>query len=437
MGYIQDTIFAPSTAIGGAIAIIRISGPRAGDAEKLLGRRITDKPGRLLFTQIRSDDEVIDDVMAVFFRGPHSYTGEDMLEINCHGGPRTVQRILQLLSACGFRPAEGGEFTRRAFLNGKMDLSQAEAVMDIITADAEKSRKIALEQLHGSVSRAVHSAEQSLLDALAAMDAAIDYPEEVEEDCMEGLPDQLADAEHAIRELIANGRAGRVLRDGARVVILGKPNVGKSSILNAFAGRDRAIVTAIAGTTRDILDEKIVFDGVPVRLIDTAGVHGTDNEVEQIGIDRAMDEVGKADVILAVYDCSTPRSKEDFDLIETARNSGHEWILVGNKCDKPHPLDPDSLFVSAKTGEGLEQLKGEIIKKVMPGETEDLCITNERHLLALEKALQAVTAAEEGTEIDCIATDIRTALHHLGSITGSDVDADVIDRIFEKFCVGK
>ena len=218
------------------------------------------------------------------------YTGEDMLEINCHGGPRTVQRILQLLSACGFRPAEGGEFTRRAFLNGKMDLSQAEAVMDIITADAEKSRKIALEQLHGSVSRAVHSAEQSLLDALAAMDAAIDYPEEVEEDCMEGLPDQLADAEHAIRELIANGRAGRVLRDGARVVILGKPNVGKSSILNAFAGRDRAIVTAIAGTTRDILDEKIVFDGVPVRLIDTAGVHGTDNEVEQIGIDRAMDE---------------------------------------------------------------------------------------------------------------------------------------------------
>ena len=437
MGYIQDTIFAPSTAIGGAIAIIRISGPRAGDAEELLGRRITDKPGRLLFTRIRSDDEVIDDVMAVFFRGPHSYTGEDMLEINCHGGPRTVQRILQPLSACGFRPAEGGEFTRRAFLNGKMDLSQAEAVMDIITADAEKSRKIALDQLHGSVSRAVHSAEQSLLDALAAMDAAIDYPEEVEEDCMEGLPDQLSGAEHAIRELIANGRAGRVLRDGARVVILGKPNVGKSSILNAFSGRERAIVTAIAGTTRDVLDEKIVFDGVPVRLIDTAGVHGTDNEVEQIGINRAMDEVDKADVILAVYDCSMPQSKEDFDLIETARNSGHEWILVGNKCDKPHSLDPDTLFVSAKTGEGLEQLKGEIIKKVMPGETEDLCVTNERHLLALENALRAVIAAEEGTEIDCIATDIRTALHHLGSITGSDVDADVIDRIFEKFCVGK
>ena len=437
MGYTQDTIYAPSSAIGGAIAVIRISGPKAGDAEMLLGRNLTDRPGQLLFTRIHSSDEIIDDVMAVFFPGPNSYTGEDMLEINCHGGPQTVQRILQLLSACGFRPAEGGEFTRRAFLNGKMDLSQAEAVMDIITADAEKSRKIALDQLHGSVSRAVHSAEQILLDALAAIDAAIDYPEEVEEDCMEGLPDQIEEARRVIGELIANGRAGRVLRDGARVVILGKPNVGKSSILNAYSGRDRAIVTAVAGTTRDVLDEKVIFDGVPVRLIDTAGIHGTDNEVEQIGIDRAMDEAGKADVILAVYDCSRPFSKEDLDLIGIARNSGREWILVGNKCDLPHETNPDAMFVSAKTGEGLERLKKEIISKVMPGETEDLCITNERHLLALENALAAVNAASEGTEIDCIATDIRTALHYLGSITGSDVDADVIDRIFEKFCVGK
>ncbi|MBQ6426307.1 MAG: tRNA uridine-5-carboxymethylaminomethyl(34) synthesis GTPase MnmE [Clostridia bacterium] len=437
MGYIQDTIFAPSTAIGGAIAVIRISGPKAGDAEMLLERSVTDKPGRLLFTRLKSGTEVIDDVMAVYFRGPHSYTGEDMMEINCHGGPQTVQRTLQLLSSCGFRPAEGGEFTRRAFLNGKMDLSQAEAVMDIITADAEKSRKIALEQLHGSVSRAVHSAEQVLLDALAAMDAAIDYPEEVEEDCMEELPHQIADAKRVLCDLIANGRAGRVLRDGARVVILGKPNVGKSSILNAFSGRDRAIVTAIAGTTRDVLDEKVVFDGVPIRLIDTAGIHGTDNEIEQIGIDRAMGEVERADVILAVHDCSQPLSEEDLELIETAKNSGREWILVGNKCDLPHVPDPGTLYVSAKTGEGLEQLKKEITERVIPGETEDLCITNERHLLALENALAAVNAAGEGTEIDCIATDIRTALHHLGSITGSDVDADVIDRIFEKFCVGK
>ena len=437
MEYTQDTIFAPSSAIGGAIAVIRISGPKAGDAEKLLGRNLTDRPGRLLFTRIHSSAEVIDDVMAVFFRGPNSYTGEDMLEINCHGGPQTVQRILQLLSACGFRSAEGGEFTRRAFLNGKMDLSQAEAVMDIITADAEKSRKIALDQLHGSVSRAVHSAEQILLDALASIDAAIDYPEEVEEDCMEGLPGQIAEARRVIRELIANGRAGRVLRDGARVVILGKPNVGKSSILNAYSGRDRAIVTAVAGTTRDVLDEKVVFEGVPVRLIDTAGIHGTDNEVEQIGIGRAMDEAGKADVILAVIDCSQPSTKEDLDLIDIARSSGREWILVGNKCDLPHKPDQNTMFVSAKTGEGLERLKKEIINRVMPGETEDLCITNERHLLALEKALTAVNAASEGAEIDCIATDIRTALHHLGSITGSDVDADVIDRIFEKFCVGK
>lgn len=433
----EDTIYAPSTAIGGAIAVLRVSGPRAKETARIFDRGFASEPGMMRFVRVQDDKEPIDDAMAVYFSAPASYTGEDMVEIDCHGGHQTVQRILGLLSGLGFRPAEGGEFTRRAFLNGKMDLAQAEAVMDIITADAEQSRKAALNQLHGSVSRAIHDVEDVLLDALSGIDAAIDYPDEAEEDCIARLPEQLGAGRSKAERLLADGRRGRVLRDGLRVVILGRPNTGKSSLMNALAGFERAIVTDIAGTTRDVLDERLSFDGVPVRLIDTAGIREATDRAEQIGVDRALDEMRRADVQLVLLDGSAPLPAEDETLIETTEN-GIPRILVVNKCDLPRQTDyAGAISISAKTGQGLEELKREVLRLAAPQDADCNAITNERHLHALEQACAALCSAEQAEELDCKATDIRAALQALGSITGTDVDATVIDRIFERFCVGK
>lgn len=433
----EDTIYAPSTAIGGAIAVLRVSGPRAKETARIFDRGFASEPGMMRFVRVQDDKEPIDDAMAVYFSAPASYTGEDMVEIDCHGGHQTVQRILGLLSGLGFRPAEGGEFTRRAFLNGKMDLAQAEAVMDIITADAEQSRKAALNQLHGSVSRAIHDVEDVLLDALSGIDAAIDYPEEAEQDCIARLPEQLGAGRSKAERLLADGRRGRVLRDGLRVVILGRPNTGKSSLMNALAGFERAIVTDIAGTTRDVLDERLSFDGVPVRLIDTAGIREATDRAEQIGVDRALDEMRRADVQLVLLDGSAPLTTEDETLIETTEN-GIPRILVVNKCDLPRQTDyAGAISISAKTGQGLEELKREVLRLAAPQDADCNAITNERHLHALEQACAALCSAEQAEELDCKATDIRAALQALGSITGTDVDATVIDRIFERFCVGK
>ncbi len=433
----EDTIYAPSTAVGGAIAVLRVSGPRAKETARIFDRGFASEPGMMRFVRVQDDKEPIDDAMAVYFSAPASYTGEDMVEIDCHGGHQTVQRILGLLSGLGFRPAEGGEFTRRAFLNGKMDLAQAEAVMDIITADAEQSRKAALNQLHGSVSRAIHDVEDILLDALSGIDAAIDYPEEAEEDCIARLPEQLGAGRSKAERLLADGRRGRVLRDGLRVVILGRPNAGKSSLMNALAGFERAIVTDIAGTTRDVLDERLSFDGVPVRLIDTAGIREATDRAEQIGVDRALDEMRRADVQLVLLDGSSPLTAEDETLIETTEN-GIPRILVVNKCDLPRQTDyAGAISISAKTGQGLEELKREVLRLAAPQDADCNAITNERHLHALEQACAALCSAEQAEELDCKATDIRAALQALGSITGTDVDATVIDRIFERFCVGK
>lgn len=433
----EDTIYAPSTSIGGAIAVLRVSGPRAKETARIFDRGFASEPGMMRFVRVQDDKEPIDDAMAVYFSAPASYTGEDMVEIDCHGGHQTVQRILGLLSGLGFRPAEGGEFTRRAFLNGKMDLAQAEAVMDIITADAEQSRKAALNQLHGSVSRAIHDVEDVLLDALSGIDAAIDYPDEAEEDCIARLPEQLGAGRSKAERLLADGRRGRVLRDGLRVVILGRPNTGKSSLMNALAGFERAIVTDIAGTTRDVLDERLSFDGVPVRLIDTAGIREATDRAEQIGVDRALDEMRRADVQLVLLDGSAPLTTEDKTLIETTEN-GIPRILVVNKCDLPRQTDyAGAISISAKTGQGLEELKREVLRLAAPQDADCNAITNERHLHALEQACAALCSAEQAEELDCKATDIRAALQALGSITGTDVDATVIDRIFERFCVGK
>ena len=437
-----DTIFAPASAIGGAIAVIRVSGPDTENVEKLLKKRITAKPFTVQHTDMVSlNGEYLDDAMAVYYPAPRSYTGEHMAEIYCHGGARTVSGILAALSSLGFRPAEGGEFTRRAFLNGKMDLSQAEAVMDVINATAEQSLKAALRQLKGAVGEQLAETENLLTDALSAIDAAIDYPEEAEEDALLSVPKLLSAARRALETLLETGRHNRVLRDGIRVVILGRPNVGKSSLLNALTGEDRAIVTDIAGTTRDIIEARASLYGVPVRLIDTAGIRETDNPVERIGVERAKNALAEADIALVVLDGTVPPTEEDFALLRATRHMPR--LLARNKADLPAqaalaaPEGEEALPVSALTGEGLETLKQRLFALACPTGADASAITNERHLNALSRCLDAVLAASGAAEWDCAATDIRDGLKCLGEITGSDVDETVIDRIFERFCVGK
>ncbi|NLI54706.1 MAG: tRNA uridine-5-carboxymethylaminomethyl(34) synthesis GTPase MnmE [Clostridiales bacterium] len=433
----EDTIYAPSSAVGGAIAVLRVSGAEAGRVRELFERDPSARPRELVHTRLLQDGEVIDDCMAVFFPAPASYTGEDMAELNVHGGAQTVQRALGALASLGFRPAQAGEFTKRAFLNGKMDLSAAEAVMDVINADAEQSLKSALLQLQGSVKREITSVEDLLTDALSGIDAAIDYPDEAEADATEALPASLSAAILRVDAMIREARRGRVLRDGLRVAIVGRPNVGKSSLMNALLGSERAIVTAAAGTTRDVIDEKLSIGGVPVRLIDTAGIRDAHDEAERIGVDRARAALKGADVICLVLDASAPLTAEDEALL--AETASENRIVLLNKSDLPKACayGGDAIFASAKTGDGLDALKHELLVRFAPERADQSAITNERHIRALELALVALRDAATAEELDCAATDVKNALHHLGSITGSDVDAAVIDRIFERFCVGK
>jgi len=433
----EDTIYAPSSAIGGAIAIVRISGADAERVNTLLDRDPTKRPRELTHTRLIYRGELVDECMAVYFPAPGSYTGEHMMELNVHGGMQTVQRVLAALASLGFRPAECGEFTKRAFLNGKMDLSAAEAVMDVINADAEQSLKSALAQLQGSVKREISSVEDLLTDALSGIDAAIDYPDEAEADTLEALPESLTAAIARIDAMIALARRGRVLRDGLQVAIVGRPNVGKSSLMNAMLGNDRAIVTATAGTTRDIIDEKLSMDGVPVRLIDTAGIREAHDEAEKIGVDRARDAFRRADVVCLVLDASVSMTEQDETLLQETQDSTR--IVVLNKSDLPQKTEyaGAAIRVSAKTGGGLRELQDAILALAAPERADGSTITNERHIRALELALTALRDATTADELDCAATDVKNALHYLGSITGTDVDASVIDRIFERFCVGK
>ena len=430
-----STVFAPSSAIGGAIAVIRVSGPDTRAlADAVLDRPVTTQPGQMKHVRIQNGDAVADDAMAVFFRAPHSYTGEDMLELHCHGGLLTVKTVLSALSSAGGVPAEPGEFTKRAFLNGKLDLSQAEAVMDVINAQAQSSLRAALDQLGGGVSRRIRAIEPDLIDARSALEAAIDYPDEAEDAAYETLPKLFEQALNALDRLIADGQKSRVLREGMKLVIVGRPNVGKSSLLNALLGEDRAIVTAVAGTTRDVLDESFSVEGVPVRLIDTAGLRDTQDEAERIGVDRARQSLQSADAVLLVLDGSVPETEADRML--RRETEGQKRIVVANKSDLGTMAEAD-LAVSCKTGAGIDALKARIAALLDLPAQSCQCITNERHIRALQLARDAVAHAAQAAEPDCIATDLVDALHALGTITGTDVDAEVIDRIFANFCVGK
>lgn len=440
---VMETIFAPATPLGGAIAVLRVSGPGTRAAlAAVFSAKTAFIPREMKFGRLVDGAETIDEAMACFFESPASYTGEDMAELYLHGSPALMRRALAILSRLGLRPAQPGEFTRRAFLNGKMSLSRAEAVMDLIGAVSERGAKSALEQLEGSVGRAVGALEEALLDLLAGVDAALDYPDELEEDAFTQLPGLVEAQIQTLDRLIASGEKGRFLREGARVAILGAPNAGKSSLFNALIGRERAIVTPVPGTTRDTLEETLLLEGVPVRLVDTAGLREAADEAERIGVLRARDAAGEADVALLAFDAAAALSGEDEALLLNTRATPRVAALC--KGDLPAVLneaalaqyDIETVTVSSLTGEGLTELRRALAARLMP-EGESALITNTRHVDALLRARAALSEIDLRDGADCAAVLLHAALAALSEITGRDVAADVIERIFEKFCLGK
>lgn len=440
-----DTIYALSTPVGGAIAVIRISGPdtlcalRAAFSGKIEHRYVAH--GSIT----GADGSALDDAMAVYFQGPKSYTGEDMAELYIHGGYAVSRRVLSRLSELPLRPAGPGEFTRRAFINGKLDLARSEAVMDLINASSSRGAASALEQLQGSLSRRIEKVEEEILDLLSGIDAAIDYPEELEEDVFSALPEGIRAARAEIDSLISGGMASRMVREGARIAILGRPNAGKSSLFNAMLGEDRAIVTPEAGTTRDILEGTLLINGITARLFDTAGLREADSAAESIGISRARDIVDRADLLLIAMDGGDAVSHEERRLLaspgrklavicKSDLSDGASAFALAKDLAKEYGVE--AIGVSAVTGEGVGALIDRIAELIAP-ECESALVTNSRHIAALRECSAALSSALQTEEADCIATDLRSALIALGEITGKSVDADVVDRIFSRFCVGK
>jgi tRNA modification GTPase len=441
-----DTIAAISTPIGeGALAVIRLSGAAAlsvlGKVFRSGSGRENFEARRVYFGQIHDGVAKIDEVLATFFRGPASYTGEDVVEISCHGGVLVSRRILDLVLSAGARIAEPGEFTQRAFLNGKMDLTQAEAVMDLIRAQTELALRAANEQLAGHLGREVSDIRELLLTVLAHVEAYIDFPdEEIDPDTGAALRERIRGLEQRLDRLLATADQGRVLRHGLRTVIYGVPNVGKSSLLNLLLGYDRAIVTEIPGTTRDTIEEVINVRGIPVRLIDTAGARESSDLVETEGIRRTHYEFEKADLVLHVVDSSRPRLEQR--LIERGRG-----ILILNKTDlgvHSDWLKIDGIRFSCTERIGLEELNQAIWEYVMGGAVElaDVRVAiNARHQAALQNARRLLeigrNSLEEGKSPEFISIELRAALDAVGEVIGKLDTEDLLGRIFSEFCIGK
>lgn len=448
----DDTIYALSTPAGNGVAVIRISGAEAQEAlQACFSYSGQYESHRLYYGKIVDGLREIDEAMAVLMVGPRSYTGEDCAELHCHGSNAVLRSVLNLLAKLGYRQAEPGEFTKRAFLNGRLDLSQAEAVMDLIHASYDRSAKIALEQLQGGESKQIIQLQDKLTDAIAALEAGIDYPEEDWEDQITiDIKKTLSDVYSEIEALIQSGRQGRIVREGLRVALVGRPNVGKSTLLNTLLGEERAIVTDIPGTTRDTLEEEITIAGLRIRLVDTAGIHESGDEVEQIGIARARNLMQAADLVLCLLDGSKPCQPEDKKILEEV--SHLPIIVVITKVDLSQELMTSELnidsnipivSISAKENNGIQILCDEIEKFfdcLAPDEMPPVIVTNRRHIDALTESINALEnalGALETADLDCITIDLRRAWFALGKITGQTVDESIIDRIFSKFCLGK
>ena len=455
----DDTISAIATALGvGSIGVIRLSGPDSlAIADRIFAGR--EKPGKdnarkLLYGHILDrKGQPIDEVLAVYMPGPHSYTGEDVCEIQCHGGRQALQEILSLTYQAGARPAEPGEFTKRAFLNGRLDLAEAESVMDIINAKSRQALAAANRGHEGGLSRKVRELRKKLRDLVVQLEAAIDYPEEdIEEVTYDRAAEVLAEGQAAVARLVRQGSAGRILREGLRTAIVGRPNVGKSSLLNSLLQADRAIVSNIPGTTRDIIEEQMTIGGIPLVLTDTAGLRDTEDLVEKIGVERSRAALEDAQLALVVLDGSQPLSGEDRELLRSLKD--RKKLILVNKSDLPQMLDTEGLqreygssdviVLSVKTGEGMEQVE-QWLREFVYGEGSDSesssMTQNARQQDLLEKALRSLEDALEGARqhlpYDCLTIDLTQTLHDLGEITGEDVPDEIIDEIFAQFCVGK
>ena len=452
---VDDTIVAISTPLGiGGMAVIRMSGKGAlqiGDAVFLgrKGRPSTYHTHTIHHGMIHDNKEVIDEILLSIMRAPHTYTTEDTVEISCHGGAVSARRILQLLIHHGARLAHPGEFTRRAFLNGRIDLTEAEAVQDIITAQTEGAHTAAVAQLQGSLYRRLEKLYAHLSEVLAHVETHIDFPEEgVTPDARSTLVKHLQDALGFELNLLQTARDGHVLREGVLTIVVGKPNVGKSSLFNALLRRDRAIVSTAPGTTRDTIEEVLNIEGLPLRIVDTAGLRESSDEVEKEGVLRARRQLESAELVLLVVDSSKRLEKVDRDLLALCKEK--PLIVVLNKKDLGQVVDANYLrdvttcSTSMKTGEGLDELRKTISTHLWQGKTRESfreIFINMRHQQALTRShaalKRALAALMEKKSFEFIAADLRQAVQALGEITGRSVTEDVLDRIFNTFCVGK
>ena len=466
---VADTICAPATSAGtGAVSIVRVSGPEAlsvvDRVVRLRRGKASDAPG---YSLRYGSVEDLDEVLVAIFRAPHSYTGEDAAEISCHASPFIVERLLERLTQAGCRLAEPGEFTQRAFVNGKMDLAQAEAVADVIASVSSAQHRVAMNQLRGGYSAELRGLRRQLLELTSLLELELDFSEEdVEFADRSRLRALLDTACSHCRQLADSFRLGNAIRHGIPVAIIGAPNSGKSTLLNALLRDDRAIVSDIPGTTRDTVEETCVIGGLLFRFIDTAGIRSASDEVERLGIERTFRKISEAEIVLALVDVSLPEAEFNDvalpalqTLLESGSSKEQKWLILANKVDIPgvkthldalytfvssidnQLYSPEVLEISAKNGSGLEMLRSALVSRVGTAASGATLVTNARHAAALRGAAESLSAVSDGLDrrlpTDLLAEDLRTALISLGSITGEITSDEVLGEIFSKFCIGK
>lgn len=445
----DDTIVALATPPGvGAIGVIRMSGPEAFRIiDELFSKKLSGQPGNTIHHGLLKDETPIDDVLVSVFRSPKSYTGEDVIEISCHGSPVVQQQVIEACIRHGARAARAGEFTQRAFLKGKLDLTQAEAVADLIAADTRAAGRTALHNVRGGFSDQLKQMREQLLQFASLIELELDFAtEDVEFADRAKFYAFVEETEKLATRLAESFRLGNVIKNGISVAIIGKPNAGKSTLLNSLLNENRAIVSDIAGTTRDTIEEALNIHGILFRLIDTAGIrsHSTDT-IEQIGIEKSREKMRSADLVLYIFDATTETKESLSAEIDELEKEGATYLLVGNKADAitGKPVSENVIYISAKQGQGIEELKEAIFKKMVAREpsSEDTIITSARHFEALENICSSLSAIRSGLDSnlpgDLLALDIRRALFHLGEITGEITSEDKLDYIFSKFCIGK
>ena len=451
----NNTIIAIATPPGiGAIGVLRISGDKAIEIINSIfaSKNLLQQPSHTLHVgSLKNNNEVIDEVVVSLFRAPRSYTGEDVVEISCHGSFFIQQKIIDICIEKGARLAKAGEFTQRAFLNGKLDLTQAEAVADLIASNTEAARKTALQNMRGGFSNTLKELREQLLKFSALIELELDFSQEdVEFADRTQLYNLITEAQTVTNNLLQSFKLGNVIRNGVQVAIVGKPNAGKSTLLNTLLNENRAIVSEIAGTTRDTVEEIINIEGILFRLIDTAGIRTGENEIETIGIEKSLEKMRNADIVIYLFDVAHETREQVFAEQNQLISASKKFMLVGNKLDL---LDADNairkfegidaLFISAKEHTHVNILKKELVDKVITGniKTENIIITNARHYEALQKVAYSLTDIKHGLDDkisgDLIALDIRRCLHYLGEITGQITNEDQLDYIFSKFCIGK